>query len=515
MSAMTLLAGVGWLDAIGRSLREGFFMFWETLWPLILGFGLSGAVQAFVSHESMQAKMGDHGPAAVARASGYGMVSSSCSYAATAMAKSIFVKGADFVSACVFMFASTNLVIELGIVLVVLMGWQFAVSEFVGGIIMIVLLTLLGGLWLRGRLVVQAKERLVSGSGHDHEHGPPENTVLQHEPWRNKLRSKGGWADAATYTMADLTMLRKELVIGYTVAGFLAVVVPVSVWNTVFLHGHGFWTTLENVIVGPFIAIISFVCSIGNVPLAAALWKGGISFGGVISFIFADLITFPLLLIYRRYYGTRLMLRMLVLFWGVMSVAGLITEGIFRAAGLVPTTRPTQIAPAHFSWNYTTYLNIVFLALFGLLYWAYRNRERLGGGGGYALDPVCGMQVEAANAPAVTDHAGRRVYFCSDRCRDRFEADPARFAARQRSERHPVEAGGLAVTMASFPSGPRLAVGPPRNENSTTDGRFVDPTCGMEVVPSEAAAHRRRASMDYYFCSVGCAEAFDADPARA
>jgi uncharacterized membrane protein YraQ (UPF0718 family)/YHS domain-containing protein len=426
-----LLGGVGFLDAIGRSLREGFFMFWETLWPLVLGFGLSGAVQAFVSHETMQRKMGDHGPKSVVRASGYGMVSSSCSYAASAMSKSLFVKGADFVAAMVFMFASTNLVIELGIVLIVLMGWQFAVSEFVGGFIMIALLASLGGLWLRGRLVVQAKERLTSGAGQDHEHGPPENVELQHQPWATKLRSKGGWADSATYTMADLTMLRKELVIGYVVAGFLATLVPVHVWNTVFLHGHGFWTSLENVIVGPFIAIISFVCSVGNVPLAAALWHGGISFGGVISFIFADLIALPLLLIYRRYYGMRLTLRMLAVFWAVMSTAGLITEGIFRAAGLVPTTRPVQIVPSHFSWNYTSYLNIIFLAIFGLLYWTYRNRTRLGGGGGYALDPVCGMQLETANAPASVMHDGTRVYFCSDHCAKRFSADPERHANRR------------------------------------------------------------------------------------
>jgi hypothetical protein len=226
--------------------------------------------------------------------------------------------------------------------------------------------------------------------------------------------------------MADLTMLRKELVIGYVVAGFLTVLVPVHFWNDVFLHGHGFWTSAENVLVGPFIAIISFVCSVGNVPLAAALWKGGISFGGVISFIFADLIAFPLLLIYRRYYGTRLALRMLVVFWSVMAVAGLITEGIFRGAGLVPTTRPTQIVPDHFSWNYTTYLNIAFLALFGLLYWAYRNRERLGGGGGYAIDPVCGMQVEKTNASASLLHDAHRIYFCSDRCKDRFSLQPKR-----------------------------------------------------------------------------------------
>jgi hypothetical protein len=430
---MTLAATAPWIDTVGRSLREGFFMFWETLWPLILGFGLSGAVQSFVSRRSMQASLGDHRPAAVTRASLYGMISSSCSYAATAMAKSIFVKGADFVAVCVFMFASTNLVIELGIVLVVLMGWQFAVSEFVGGIIMIVLLTVAGSLWLRGRLVVRAHERLADASHEGqrpdggHQHGPPEDTSLQDQPWSVKLRSKAGWADAATYTMADLTMLRKELVIGYTVAGFLTVAVPSTFWNVLFLHGHGFWTSVENVIVGPFIAIISFVCSIGNVPLAASLWSAGISFGGVISFIFADLITFPLLLIYRRYYGTRLTLRILAVFWAVMSLAGLITEGIFSAAGLIPTSRPVEAAPAHFSWNYTTYLNIVFLALFGVLYWVYRNRVRLGGGSGYAIDPVCGMQVETANSPAALFDGSITHYFCSDHCRHRLEADPGRF----------------------------------------------------------------------------------------
>ena len=421
-----MLATATFAVDIGRSLREGFFMFWETLWPLVLGFGLSGAVQAFVSRDSMQKKLGDHRPASIARASGYGMVSSSCSYAASAMTKSLFVKGADFVAAMVFMFASTNLVIELGIVLIVLMGWQFAISEFVGGFIMIGLLASLGGLWLRGRLIDQAKERLTGSSGHDHEHGPPENEVLQRQPWATKLRSKGGWADSSTYTMADLTMLRKELVIGYVAAGFLATLVPVHFWNTVFLHGHGFWTSLENVIVGPFIAIISFVCSVGNVPLAAALWHGGISFGGVISFVFADLIALPILLIYRRYYGSKLTLRMLAVFWAIMATAGLITEGIFRIAGLVPKTRPTQIVPDHFSWNYTSYLNIVFLALFGLLYWTYRNRERLGGGDGKALDPACGMQVEIANAPASVMLQGKRFYFCSDNCAGRFSADPER-----------------------------------------------------------------------------------------
>jgi uncharacterized protein len=488
VAGIVLIGSVGLLDDIGRSLREAFFMFWETLWPLVLGFALSGAVQAFVSHEAMQRKLGNHRPAAAARASAYGMVSSSCSYAATAMAKSLFVKGADFVAATVFMFASTNLVIELGIVIIVLIGWQFAVSEFIGGVIMIVLLTVAGAFWLRGRLVVQARERLTNG-GPDHQHGPPENIALQHEPWATRLRSKSGWADAAAYTMADLTMLRKELAIGYTAAGFLAVLVPVHFWNTVFLHGHGFWTSLENVTVGPFIAIISFVCSVGNVPLAAALWKGGISFGGVISFIFADLIALPLLLIYRRYYGTRLTLRMLAIFWTVMAMAGLITEGIFRASGLVPRTRPTQIAPDHFSWNYTTYLNIVFLGLFGVLYWAYRNREHLGGGAGYAIDPICRMQVRTNSAPAQVTREGHHFYFCSDHCAERFKANPVRYADL-------------------------LSVSDHHHQEMEETSMATDPVCGMSVEPGTAAAVRTYEGRNYFFCATGCAEVFDAEPAR-
>ena len=450
MTRALLLADVGWLDAIGRSLRAGFFMFWETLWALILGFTLSGAVQAFVSRQAMRAKLGDHGPAAVARACGYGMASSSCSYAASAMAKSLFVKGADFVAASVFMVASTNLVIELGIVLVVLMGWQFAASEFIGGVIMIVALTLVGGLFLRGRQVVEARQRLTVATGHDHEQGHSEDSALRRAPWATKLRSKGGWADAASYTVADLIMLRRELLIGFTVAGFLAAVVPTGVWNAAFVHGHGGWTTLENVVVGPLIALASCVCSIGNVPLAAALWKGGISFGGVVSFIFADLISFPLLLVYRRYYGTRLMARMLLVFWCVMSVAGLVTEVIFRATGLVPAVRTGLVAPLQFSWDYTTYLNIVFLAVFALAYWTYRNRARLGGDDGYAIDVVCGMQVEVASAPASTVRAGKRLYFCSDRCRGRFETDPGRFVARRAKPEDPVAPVSVPVTFGRF-----------------------------------------------------------------
>jgi uncharacterized membrane protein YraQ (UPF0718 family)/YHS domain-containing protein len=411
---------------IGRSLREAFFMFWETLWALILGFTLSGAVQAFVSRDQMQRLLGDHRPAAVLRSSGFGMVSSSCSYAATAMAKSLFTKGADFLSSMVFMFASTNLVLELGIVLAVLMGWQFTAAELVGGPIMIVLLVLLGGVVFREPLVAAARRRLASGEagGHDHEAmagvSPERQAELEHTRWGTKLRSPAAWSDAASYTMADITMLRKELVIGYTIAGFLAVLVPMEWWNTLFVSGHGFWTSLENALIAPIIAFLSFVCSIGNIPMAAALWHGGISFGGVISFIFADLVAFPLVVIYQKYYGWALALRLVAVFYVVMVAAGLIVEGLFHVLGLIPTERPETIAATHFQWNYTTWLNLVFLVLFGVLYWLYRHRDQLGGGAGYAIDPVCGMQVQTAHAPAHVRVDGVDHWFCSDGCADSF-----------------------------------------------------------------------------------------------
>jgi YHS domain-containing protein/uncharacterized membrane protein YraQ (UPF0718 family) len=358
------------------------------------------------------------------------------------MAKSLFQKGADFISAMVFMFASTNLVIELGVVLVILMGWQFAAAEFIGGPIMIILLAVFGGFVLRSALVRQARERLQQGTVGDHDHqamvgvSEQRQAELEHTPWRQKLTSKAAWSDAASYTMADITMLRKELVIGYTVAGIFAVMVPMRVWNDVFLTGHGFWTSLENVVVGPFIAFISFVCSIGNVPMAAALWHGGISFGGVISFIFADLIALPLVLIYRKYYGNRLALRLFITFYALMAAAGLIVEGLFSLFGGIPKNRPEKIVATHFQWNYTTFLNIAFLGVFAVLYWLYRNRERLGGGLAYAIDPVCGMQVQTANAPAKASHEGKTLWFCSDRCRERFETDPTRFVATPTAVRH-------------------------------------------------------------------------------
>ena len=484
---------------VGRSLHEGFFMFWETLWALVLGFTLSGFVQAFVSKDQMRAKLGTHRPGAVARASGYGMMSSSCSYAASAMSKSLFAKGADFTSSMIFMVASTNLVVELGIVILVLLGWQFAVAEFVGGPIMIILLALGGGAVFTPPVVARALQRVRTNAhaGHDHEAmtkvSSERQVELDTESWTAKVHSPAAWSDASNYAVADVTMLRRELVIGYVVAGFLATLVSNHVWNALFLHGHGFWTVLENALVGPLIAVVSWVCSIGNVPLAAALWSGGISFGGVIAFIFADLIAMPLILIYRKLYGWQLALRVVGLFYVVMVLAGLATEGIFRAAGAVPSRRAFSVAAAHFSWNYTSYLNILFIFVALGVWWLARNRARLGGGQDYAIDPVCAMQVRIADAPAQTEHAGRTVHFCSDRCREKFVANPERYADKLGASDAMKHAGHDAHT------------------EHIDEETAIDPVCGMTVNRATAAAHREFNGRDFWFCNDSCAAQFDAN----
>ncbi len=481
---------------VGHGLREGVFMFWETLWALVLGFTLSGAVQAFISKEQMRAKLGNHRPAAVGRAAGYGVVSSSCSYAASAMAKSLFAKGADFVAAMVFMIASTNLVVELGIVMLVLLGWQFMAAEFVGGPIMIIAFALLSGFVFKHSLVEAARRRLASPHANGHDHTAmsgvteDEQAELDREPWTKKIRSKAAWADASSYAKADVTMLRKELIIGYVVAGFLATLVPRHLWNLLFIHGHGFWTSAENALVGPLIAVVSWVCSIGNVPLAAALWSGGISFGGVIAFIFADLIAMPLILIYRKFYGTRLTLRLVGLFYAVMSIAGLMTEGIFQLFHMVPSTRSLQVTSAHFEWNYTSYLNIAFIVIAGVVWWLSRQQTRFGGGMNYAIDPVCAMQVRISDAPAETSHGGQRYYFCSDRCRERFQERPDRYASTSTT-------GEEMKTM---------------EQELETGDTAVDPVCGMTVDVAGAAAHRTFRGTEYSFCNVNCAATFDTDP---
>lgn len=388
-------------------------MLFHTFWALILGFTLSGAVQAFISRKAMKEQLGDDSLTSVFKASIFGVVSSSCSYSASALAKSLFSKGANFTSSMVFMFASTNLVLELGLVLWIMMGWQFAIAEFFGGAIMIFLLKVLIPKLIPAELIERSRESYASST--------------EINPTR-----KATWHDAAGYTVGDFKMLRYELIIGFIVAGLAAKIIPASFWSALFLSGHGLITSIENVVIGPVIAFISFVCSVGNIPLAAALWHGGISFGGTISFIFADLISLPLVLIYRKYYGTKLAIRLTLVFWLVMSMSGLITEFIFKSLSLVPAVSHKMSHANQIGWNYTTILNVLAVLLIAWIYWMYRTQVTDGKDQEFARDLVCGMQVRISDAPANYEFAGVTYYFCMPGCRDTLAANPKKFISVDR-----------------------------------------------------------------------------------
>ncbi len=353
------------VDQIGQGLWNAFQMAWEVWWALVLGFLLSGIVQAWVPRTQMARALGGRGPRSLALATGLGAASSSCSYAAVAIAKSAFQKGASFPAAMAFQFASTNLVFEIGIVIWVFIGWQFTAAEFAGGLILIVLVWIAIVLLVPRREEEQARRHaLAADTGHAH-------PSAGGSPWR----SLAAWRNVALNFRHDWKMLWKEIVGGFLIAGFVALL-PLRVFNDLFLtHTGGAGQLLENVLVGPVVAVLSFVCSVGNVPLAAVLWAGGISFGGVIAFIYADLIIVPLVVVYARYYGVRVAALLVAVMFGAMVAAALAVDGIFSWAGLIPTHRPSvdSIASRGISWNYTTALNIVFSVVAGVLAWLSRR----------------------------------------------------------------------------------------------------------------------------------------------
>jgi uncharacterized membrane protein YraQ (UPF0718 family) len=352
------------LRAVGHALALTGSMTWEILWALILGFALSAVVQAVVHRSTIVALMGDDRPRTLAVAAGLGAASSSCSYAAVALARALFRKGADFTAAMAFEIGSTNLVVELGIIMALLMGWQFTAAEFVGGPLMIVALAVLFRLFVRSRLVAAAREQAERGIAGSMEGHAAMDMSIKGEGsfWRRLFSPQGFTSISHVFVMEWLAILR-DLVLGLLIAGALAAWVPQTFWQSFFLADRPGWAVVWGPIVGPIVAIVSFVCSIGNVPLAAVLWNGGISFGGVIAFIYADLLIIPILNIYRKYYGTRMMLTLLGTFYVAMVAAGYLVELIFGTANLVPTQRNATVMQASISWNYTTWLNIVFLVV--------------------------------------------------------------------------------------------------------------------------------------------------------
>jgi uncharacterized membrane protein YraQ (UPF0718 family) len=403
------------LDVLWHGLRDSFLMAWEVWWALVLGFAISAIVQAWVPRERIEGLMSGSDVRSIGWATGLGAASSSCSYAAIAIAKSLFQKGASAASALAFQFASTNLVWELGLVLWVLIGWQFTLAEYVGGIVMIVLMTVLLRLFVSRQVEEQAREHArEADTSHQHHMAGEQLT------WRERLTSVRAWSDVAHNFRGDWQMLWKEITIGFLLAGYIAQFGNGFFEHLFIRHAPAPLPTLENVIVGPIIAVFSFVCSVGNVPLAAVLWSGGISFGGVLAFLFADLIVLPILAIYRKYYGTEFAARTAALMFTTMVIAALIVDGIFSGLGLIPSgPRPTRadiFSAVHV--DYKLALNVLGVAIFAGLFWLTARRG--------ATDPVCGMTVDRDKA-VTKELGGETYYFCSNHCLHAFEADPGKY----------------------------------------------------------------------------------------
>jgi len=413
---------LGW---IGDGLWNAFQMAWEVGWALVLGFALSGVVQAWIPRSRMESALGGRDLRTAGLATGLGAASSSCSYAAVAIAKSMFQKGASLATAMAFQFASTNLVFEIGIVMWIFLGWEFTLAEFVGGLFLIVFMWAGIRYVVTRRLEEEAREHaLHAQTGHEHHMAGSKGLS-----WRERVTSLEGWSDVAHNFRGDVEMLWKEIAAGFLIAGFVALL-PMDFFNALFLTDAPAWIRIpENVVVGPLVAILSFVCSVGNVPLAAVLWAGGISFSGVIAFIYADLLIVPILLVYRKYYGDRLAVLISGIMFGSIVLAALLVSAIFGVAGLIPSDRPDveSITERGIAWNYTTVLNIVFFALAAAL-WALTVRRG-------ARDPVCGMTVDRSTKFR-SDWQGRTYYFCGAGCKSRFDADPQGFLDPHREPAH-------------------------------------------------------------------------------
>jgi uncharacterized protein len=391
------------LETVWEGLSNAFLMAWQVWWALVLGFAISGLVQAWVPRERIQHALGSGGACPVSLATGLGAASSSCSYAAVAIARSLFAGGASAASALAFQFASTNLVVELGAVIWVLLGWQFTLAEFLGGLLMIVAMSLLLRLFVSRRLEASAREHaLAASAGHQH------HSAGEQIPLRQRLRSSAAWSDVAHNFRNDWSMVYKEVLIGFLLAGFVGLLGNAFFNDLFIVNAPAPLRIAENVIVGPLIAVLSFVCSVGNVPLAAVLWSGGIGFAGVIAFLFADLIVLPIIAIYRKYYGRTFATRIVALMLLTMILAALAVSGLFSLAGLIPTARPARSEIFEsVQLDYKLVLNVLATAVFAALFALTIRRG--------ATDPVCGMQVDRRKA-LIVRHDGHTSYLCSQAC---------------------------------------------------------------------------------------------------
>ena len=413
------------MHAIWHALSITGSMTWEITWALILGFALSSVVQAVVRRSTITRLLGDDRPRTLVLASLLGAASSSCSYAAVALARSLFRKGANFTAAMTFEIASTNLVVELGVILALLMGWQFTAAEFLGGPIMIVILAVLFRIFLRDKLLRGAREQADRGAAGSMEgHAAMDMSVKSEGSFARRLFSREGYTSVAQVFVMEWAAILRDLVLGLLIAGAIAAWVPDSFWRSFFFDGHPLASKLWGPLIGPLVAVVSFVCSIGNVPLAVVLWKGGISFGGVVSFIFADLLILPILSIYRKYYGWRMAAFLALTFYTAMVVAGYAVEFSFGGLGLIPDQADAKIPMEGVSWNYTTFLNIAFLLLAAALLVRFLRtggREMLAMmGGSPDTDPSHGHD-RMHNPAQHAEHAGHTEHDHHDHSTDHGE----------------------------------------------------------------------------------------------
>ena len=398
------------IDTIGEGFEQSFLMAYEVWWALVLGFAISAIVQAWVPRERIESALSGSGIGPMARATGLGAASSSCSYAAIAIAKSLFQKGASAATSLAFQFASTNLVWELGLVIWILIGWQFTLAEFVGGFVLIALMGILLRRFVSPKLEEQAREHAETAQvGHIHLSSESKGN------WREKVASVEAWSDVAHNFRGDWKMLWKEITLGFLLAGFIGLLGD-DFFNFLFIEdAPAAVKTLENVIAGPIIAVLSFVCSVGNAPLAAVLWSGGIGFAGVIAFIFADLIVLPIIVAYVKYYGWAYAMRITALMFVTIVAAALFVDVLFGAVGLIPDTRPSrEDIFGSVELDYKLVLNVLGTVIFAALIYLTVRRG--------ATDPVCGMQVDRAKAVRL-DRDGHTFFFCSEHCRSQFETE--------------------------------------------------------------------------------------------
>ncbi|GAA0642398.1 permease [Salarchaeum japonicum] len=444
------------VEGIFEALRIGVGFLWTAAWAIIMGLTITSLVQVYVSKERMAQVLGDGDLSGLTKATAFGAASSGCSFGAVAIGKGLFKKGAHAVNFLAFMFASTNLIVELGLMILILLGWEFLLAELLGGLILIAVMAVIVHLTLPENLFAEVRETL---NERDREAGVTEDPTCGMEGkdeytlttdggetlkfcsegcmetyrqetssrggWRDELLSWGGWYKVGNQYRKEWSMIWKDVIAGFLISGFVIVFVPQWVWNTLFIQGDGLLVTAENAVMGVIIAVLSFVGSMGNVPFAVALWGGGVSFAGIIAFVYADLITVPVLNVYRKYYGWKIMLYILGVFFVTMAFTGFLMELLFDALGIVPDLAGGETATeqTYFELNYTFYLNIIAFALSGFLLYVYRRG--IGAPGQYR-DPVCGMRTDDEGPSASND--GMTYYFCSKTCKRAFEEEPTEFA---------------------------------------------------------------------------------------